>query len=313
MLNPILYALSNGELTPEDLVSNNAVDIKAVSDDSPFFYKFEVGLPTPIKILLLFSSIAMLFGWLMKSKTDNSSTRTDGISYFVFLFSFLGLGFMMIEIPLFQNFILFLGQPTYSAAILVFSLLFGAGVGSWTCDVWPTRLPSTRLQYAAMATGLIALVDALFLKQLLGLFLGAPFIVRLMISFFLIAPLGFFMGMLFPTSMKMLRKANLSSVIPKMWAVNGIGSVLGATLSIAISISYGFSSTLMFGSVIYLFLIPLCMLLRSWRLKINTRRRLAIKKAPAMVPTLTRLSASEKVREPKYSCCEKTTLFQRHL
>jgi hypothetical protein len=148
-----------------------------------------------------------------------------------------------------------------------------------------------------MATGLIALADALFLRQLLNLFLGTPFIIRLMISFILIAPLGFFMGMLFPTGMKMLREANLSSVIPKMWTVNGIGSVLGATLSIAISISYGFSYALMFGVAIYLFFVPMSALFRLWRLKISARRRLVVKKAPTLLPNPTRLYASDKVRE----------------
>ena len=298
MLNPVLYALSNGELTPKNLVLNNEINIKAVSDDSPFFYKFEVGLPISIKMLLFFSSIAMLFCWFLKSKTDENETTTEGSFYFLLLFSFLGIGFMIIEFPLFHNFILFLGRPTYSAAILLFSLLLGAGIGSWTCDVRPTRSPATRLQYAAMATGLIALADALFLRQLLNLFLGTPFITRLMISFFLIAPLGFFMGMLFPTGMKMLRKANLSSAIPKMWAVNGIGSVLGATLSIAISISYGFSYALMLGVAIYLFFVPISGLFRSWRLKINARKRCVIKKMPALLPNPTQLSTSEKVREP---------------
>jgi hypothetical protein len=301
MLNPALYALSTGEVSREnliDLFSVSGFDIKAVSDDAPFFYKFEAGLPSTLSILLFFSSVAMIFCWIPKSKTHETVGTTGNVFYFLLLFSLLGIGFMMIEIPLFQNFILFLGQPAYSAAILLFSLLIGAGIGSWTCDVRSTWSPSFRLNVAAIATGLIAIADALFLKQLLGHFLWMPFIIRVMISFFLLMPLGFFMGMLFPTGMKLLQKANLSSIIPKMWAVNGIGSVLGATLSISISISYGFSYAILLGGVTYLFIVVMAVAVRSRTLQIRGGKRFAERKVPGFTPIPVRSSHFENSREP---------------
>ena len=49
---------------------------------------------------------------------------------FVVLLSMLGIGFMLAEISLIQRFVLFLGQPVLSLAVLLFSLLVGAGIGS---------------------------------------------------------------------------------------------------------------------------------------------------------------------------------------
>jgi hypothetical protein len=119
-----------------------------------------------------------------------------------------------------------------------------------------------------------------------------------MISFFLITPLGFFMGMFFPTGMKLLRMANLSLIIPKMWAVNGIGSVLGATLSISISISYGFSYAILLGGVTYLFIVVMAVAIRSRTLQIRGGKRFDERKVPGFTPIPVRSSHFENSREP---------------
>ena len=106
------------------------------------------------------------------------------------------------------------------------------------------------------------------------------------------------MGMLFPTGMKLLRKANLSSIIPKMWAVNGIGSVLGATLSISISISYGFSYAILLGGMTYLFIVVMAVAIRSRMFQFRGRKRFAVKKVPAFAPIPVRSSHLESNREP---------------
>jgi uncharacterized membrane protein YfcA len=43
----------------------------------------------------------------------------------------LGVGFMMVEIPLIQKLILPLGYPTLSLTVILFSILLGGGIGSW--------------------------------------------------------------------------------------------------------------------------------------------------------------------------------------
>jgi hypothetical protein len=67
----------------------------------------------------------------------------------------------------------------------------------------------------------------------------------------LLIPLGFFLGMPFPLGMKLLDEFNLQQYVPRMWGVNGIGSVLGSTLAIALAISYGFSYAMSLGAVLY--------------------------------------------------------------
>ena len=178
------------------------------------------------------------------------------------LFSFLGIGFMLIEISLFQKFIFFLGQPVYSAAMLLFSILIGAGIGSWTSGALLERKTIFKLRYASLIVGLIVIAYTFFLKDIFSSFLGTPFNGRLLISFLLLAPLGFFLGMPFPLGMKLLDEAGLEEFVPRMWGVNGIGSVLGSALAIILAISFGFTFSMIIGALLYflitIFFSPKC-------------------------------------------------------
>jgi hypothetical protein len=46
-------------------------------------------------------------------------------------FSLLGVGFMLVEIPLAQKIILPLGYPTLALTTILFSILLGGGIGAW--------------------------------------------------------------------------------------------------------------------------------------------------------------------------------------
>jgi MFS family permease len=180
---------------------------------------------------------------------------------------------MLIEIPLFQKFILFLGQPVYSLAVLLFSLLIGAGSGSWISGVLWGRRTLFKLRFAAMMVGLIVVIYTLSLKQVFDFFLGAPFLTRVLISFLLLMPLGFFLGMPFPLGLKLLDEFGLGRYVPRMWGVNGIGSVLGSTLAIALAISFGFSYSMIIGALLYFFIF-IILFLAGWlfaNVKINDK------------------------------------------
>lgn len=158
---------------------------------------------------------------------------------------------MLIEIPLIQKFILFLGQPTYSVAMLLFSLLLSAGIGSWLSGIlWESRT-LLKLRIAVIMVSALTGLHILFLDQVFTFFLGTSFFIRIFVSFVLLLPLGLFLGMPFPLGMKLLDELGLQQYVPRMWGVNGIGSVLGSTLAIALAISFGFSYALFLGIISY--------------------------------------------------------------
>lgn len=251
MLNQALYLLSKGELSLDEVIENATFDLRAVTDNSPFFYNFDLGLPSVVSLLLVVSTIAIIWAWLVRRDSTKEEKSLTKEILFLLLFSFLGIGFMLIEIPLIQKFILFLGQPVYSMAILLFSLLIGAGMGSWISGLLWKHKTLFKLRIACLVVGLLVGTYVLFLNQLFDFFLGSPFFTRILVSCIFLMPLGFVSGMPFPLGLKLLHELDLVKYVPRMWGVNGIGSVLGSTLAIALAIKLGFSYAMILGAMLY--------------------------------------------------------------
>jgi len=75
--------------------------------------------------------------------------------------------------------------------------------------------------------------------------------IRLLAIIFILGPLGFLMGFPFPLGIRALKKMKMEQVIPWMWGINGVGSVLGAASTLVIAVSLGFIEALLFSSVCY--------------------------------------------------------------
>jgi spermidine synthase len=251
MLNQALYLMAQGKVSPEALIKNASFETSPVTDDDPFFYKSELGIPSVVVLLLVLSSIAMILVWLIKPSYSNGRDNRRNNILLLLLFSLLGIGFMLVEIPLIQKFILFLGQPVYSMAVLLFSLLIGAGIGSWVSGIFWKQGILHKLRLSSMMVGILVGIYILFLPHVFTFLLGTPFYSRILISFVLLSPLGFFMGMPFPLAMTVLGEMGLNQYVPRMWGVNGIGSVLGSALAIALAISFGFSYAMLLGAILY--------------------------------------------------------------
>jgi hypothetical protein len=158
-------------------------------------------------------------------------------------FGLLGLGFLFVEIPLMQRFILFLGQPIYAFTVVLAALLFFSGLGS---------LATPRLSIRWTLPLLVAaiLLYPLGLPLLFQALLGAPLIVRLLATGLCLAPLGFLMGTPFPGGLAWLRE-RAPGLIPWAWAVNGCASVLASVVAALIALSFGFSWVLVAAALAY--------------------------------------------------------------
>ena len=266
-LNPALMALGTGKVTPstiEEMVRERGYDISAVTDDSPFFYKFEIGTPNPVSIvfwssLVLWALMAgfSFFLWKPKSLEHEPGSaqgqhHIQNLLKMTVLFSMLGMGFMVIEISLIQRFALFLGQPVLSLAVLLFSLMGGAGLGSlWSGQLGPYRTDK-RIAFASFAVALVILGYTSLLPLVFHTFLGLPLAWRLVISVVLLGPLGLLMGIPFPLGIRALKECNMVSYIPWMWGLNGVSSVAGSALTIIVAINLGFTEALLTATGCYL-------------------------------------------------------------
>ena len=182
---------------------------------------------------------------------DVTPHMTSTVAYF----GLLGLAYLLVEVPLIQRFVLFLGQPALAMPTVLFALLLSSGVGSMVSHRQNLQLWK-RMAVLALLIGLYAWAMPVFLRALLGL----PLVIRLILSVALVAPMGFLMGQPFPVGLQRVQKMSRAAV-PWAWAVNGAMSVVASILAAVLGLSFGFSWVLLLGGVSYGGIALLC---RGW-------------------------------------------------
>jgi hypothetical protein len=160
-------------------------------------------------------------------------------------FGLIGFAYLLVEIPLIQRFILYLGHPAYALAIVLFTLLLFSGLGSR----WSHYLP-VRITLPVLTVMLVAL--PLLLPALFRLTLAQPLGVRIGLTVVVLAPVGFLMGTPFPSGLRhFLGESEHSPHLPWIWSINGAASVIAAVLAALLVLSFGFGWVLVIGSGCY--------------------------------------------------------------
>jgi hypothetical protein len=189
-----------------------------------------------LMLILLFIITPLLL--TTKRLAESETQNTLPLSIF---FACIGLGFMMIEISQLQRLTVFLGHPTYSLSVVLFSLLLSSGIGSYL-----TQRVRTNLIYSTGIRIFILLwIIALFgfiTPALISTFAGAVTPIRIFLTVLVLFPMGLFMGMAFPMGMK-IASTQAGSLAPWFWGINGAMSVFASVLAIAISINSGISTS----------------------------------------------------------------------
>jgi hypothetical protein len=167
-------------------------------------------------------------------------------------FSLLGIGFMMIEVPLIQKFILYLGHPSLAFTYVLAALLIGCGLGGYLSN---NRLFNKTIKAFYLPPVMVAIVDIILLLSLGFIFQSTStfgLTGRIIVASLIVLLQGFFMGMPFPKGLKLIGESGRGEIVPVMWGVNGVTSVIGSVLSIILSMSVGFTGALIAGAVVYL-------------------------------------------------------------
>src|SRR5580698_446405 len=281
-----LYMPSQPEKNPfSDLIAGNdpysfartyAYNVSPVSDNAPFFFftlkpsqilgesgvrdgidwKVNLGVLVLLLVLVISSAAVLVFLVLplvLKAGTARQSPLP--LLYFIAV----GLGYIMVEIAFIQRFVLFLGHPTYALTVVIFLLMLSSGAGSLFSRLW---LPRTSLVWIPLALVIATLLaDVLFLPSRLAALVGLDFGYRLLVSGVLLIPLGFVMGMPFPTGLRALAalpapefpsgQGASDNAVEWAWAMNAAASVLGSVLAMVIAIQFGLTVTLTCGAAAY--------------------------------------------------------------
>lgn len=166
-------------------------------------------------------------------------------------FGFIGLAFLLVEIPLLQRFILYLGNPAYALTVVLFSILLFSAIGSQISNRIPHRL-------ALLALVLLILISLYVLPSIFSITLGLTLSIRLLLTPLILAPIGFLMGVPFPAGILWLQTSLLNDgsadehpQIPWVWATNGATSVIASVLAALLALTFGFNYALLFGATCY--------------------------------------------------------------
>lgn len=249
----LLGGLATGDLTlAQYIAGNEEFNYFPTTDDRPFFYHLDPGLPPALNTLLrAVVVLSLLYGALVVVTWDARQGPLDRrVAWFVY-FGLLGAGFMLVEIPLIQRFNLLLGAPTLALSAVIGGMLLGASMGSlFSGRFAPARLPRL-VTIAALATGVGVLAGTALYPALIDLALPLPLGARTALTVVLLLPLGFVMGIAFPSGLRLAGVTDPAG-IPAHWGANAVASTLGSTLATVLAMSYGFTTALLLGAALYL-------------------------------------------------------------
>jgi SAM-dependent methyltransferase len=240
-------SLFSGRTTLAQYVDQATSRVDPVFDDRPFFFARAKpwGLPLVMReafvgILVFVLAICALLLGLGKPRGERTGPYLASIAYF----ASLGAGFIAVELALLQHLTLLLGHPIFTLSILLFTLLAAGGVGSRFAGRF-------RLGVVCLGAFALAAVYAIALPQVvpaaLPLLLGA----RIAIAILLVAPLGFLMGMPFPSGLRETGHGPFP-LPPFYWGLNGIFSVIGSLATIGVAVVAGFTWAMLGGATFYL-------------------------------------------------------------
>ena len=258
---------------PNEYERNYTFDITPVTDNRPFF--FYTVQPRDLWNFVKHAShesadykaankaLPLLFGLMAISLTATALIlltppmllgtrlpRHPGVLRFLLFFLFIGAGYILIEVGLIQKFVLFLGHPTYALTVVIFSMLTSSGAGSYASRKMiggdEGRLIKV-LGCVAMLAALLAFLVSTALSALVWL----PLAAKVLITVVLLMPLGFAMGMPFPTALRRLEEMHAPAV-RWAWSLNAAASVLGSVGALVCAIYLGLIQTLIIGGLFYL-------------------------------------------------------------
>lgn len=264
-VNSVLLNLATNRKTIAETINQATLmgyDVNPVSDNSPFFFKFKPGLPRPVKWVLWLSIItlsvvitgASYFAHKKIPRIARHKRLDLKSSAFVFRYSFLffvlGTGFMVVEVSMTQQCFLFLGQPILSLAVMLFAILTGAGIGGLSSKIVAPEKLQRAIAFSMFSVAIVLFGYTYLLPIVFNALIGSSLIIRMLMTVLLLTVLGFLMGFPFPLALRSLHY-RLSDLIPWMIGINGLSSVFGSALSVAVAIKAGIIQALWTGTLLY--------------------------------------------------------------
>ncbi|MFZ4668444.1 MAG: hypothetical protein ACOYML_04045 [Microthrixaceae bacterium] len=266
-------AASQAEL--DQLLAAYPFRVEAITDDAPFFWHFSPfdrvlrDMPKSVdpedrenavgeRVLLLLLVIATVFAVVFLLlpfafiRKEWKALPAKGLS--AVYFAALGLAFMLYEVTMIQRLTEYLGFPTYSLTVTLASILVFTGIGALLSNRFADN-PKRALPVILGALVALTVFYRFALAPITDATLSAPFAVRVLISFAVLAPLGLCLGMFMPLGLRTVgaMSDHADEYVAWGWAINGVFSVVGSVLTTILAMSWGFRTVQVIALCMYLF------------------------------------------------------------
>jgi hypothetical protein len=265
-----MYVPALFELPLKDLVKgtsgiyafarNGDFNLVPTTDDQPFFYQLQWGLPGALLVLLVLISVAVLI-YLAVAVMSHRRAGGRGIGALALYFAVLGAAYMLVLVPLVQRYYLLLGNPTLALVVTLEGLLLGAGLGS----LFSAQLRGTLVRPVTVAlTVLVALLvaHALLFPLLRDSLLQTSLLIRITAVMALTLPLGVLIGLPFPSGLR-IAGSSVPGAVPTLWGLNALAAVLGSALASTVAMTFGFQVVLLVAAGMYAVAAALLVLLKQ--------------------------------------------------
>lgn len=246
-IQPPLDAIWNGSQTFADVIAASSADLSPTTDDRPFFYQFERGIPANLQglwvILALVITLTVIFVGFAHRKSAAGKLR-----YAPIYFGGLGIGFMLVEIAIIQQTRIFLGHPTLAVTAVLATFLIGGGLGSGLAGRWFARVPIHLILFALAGLLLLWMIAWAPLSARL---LDASPAARMLLVTLCMLPFALLMGVPFSYGLRLVGAVD-EKLVALAWVINGVMTVAGSALAVTVAILFGFSAVLLLGVLAYL-------------------------------------------------------------
>ncbi len=249
LIQPPFDEVAAGALTFSATIANAEVDYTPPTDDRPYFFQFERGIPSslqPLALMILLGALGLILLCLWLWRGSRSVARSLSPVYV----ALLGMGFIALEIFAIQQTRLFLGHPTWAVALALFTFLVGGGIGSGLSQVRFRSLLSRVPWLSPLLVVFLAMLWHGLWSMLSRELITATLSTRLLAAFVSLLPLALCMGVPFPQALAEIANLDRRGVAIA-WSVNGLATVAGSSAAVILSITVGFGAVLWLGAAAY--------------------------------------------------------------
>ena len=250
LVQPPLDTVASGAQSFDAIIAESEANIAPATDNRPYFFQFEKGIPSGLaaSVALAAAATTVVALAILAQWRRGAALVLRG---YPLLFATLGIGFIALEIYAIQQTRLFLGHPTFAITLVLVTFLVGGGLGSGLSHAFSDQLIERRPQLATAAVLILSLLWSWLWSPLSAHFIAETVMTRAIVAALSLLPLALCMGVPFPQALKLVG-AQEKPLVALGWSINGLMTIVGSVLAVALSITLGFNAVLWLAATAYL-------------------------------------------------------------